>query len=270
ADPQHQVKPAAWDKLAFDDLEKQVEQYTAGVIKSFKDDGTLPDIVQIGNEITGGTLWPDGQVQVPPSNIKVFEGEVRKIAVPQPYDDNVQWDHLTRIIKAGVRGVRSQSDRPRIMIHIDCGGDWPITQWYFDHLQQANVSFDIIGQSYYPNWHGTLDNVRENLKQSIAQYKKDVVIVETAYPSRDEQYWSTRKNMAWPISPDGQRQFLSDLIHVVRAAPDGRGIGVIYWQPESLAFKSPDGRVGRINATSLFDADGNAMPALTKIGYLTH
>jgi arabinogalactan endo-1,4-beta-galactosidase len=266
ADPQHQVKPAAWEKLAFDDLEKQVETYTSDVIKAFKDDGTLPDIVQIGNEITGGTLWPDGQVQVPPSNVKVFEGEVRKIAVPEPYDENVQWDHLTRIIKAGVRGVRSQSDHPRIMIHIDCGGDWPITQWYFDHLQQHDVPYDIIGQSFYPNWHGTLDNVRDNLKQTGARYKKESVIVETAYPWRDEQYWSTRKNMSWPISPEGQRQFLTDLIKVVRDAPDGRGIGVIYWQPESLATKSADGRVGRISATSLFDADGNALPGLTDIG----
>ena len=97
----------------------------------------MPDFVQVGNEITGGMLWPDGQVKVPLSTVKVFEGDVKVIAPPEPYNDAKQWDHLIRLLKADIDGVRSVTtpeDRVRIIIHIDCGGDWPVTKWYFDHL----------------------------------------------------------------------------------------------------------------------------------------
>ena len=174
ADPQHQVKPAAWKDLTFDDLEKQVERYTADVMRDLKSNGVTPDIVQVGNEITGGTLWPDAQVKVPPSDVKVFEGNVRVIAPPEPYDDVKQWDRLARIFKAGARGVRlatDESDHVRIMLHIDCGGDWPVTKWFFDHVVEHDVPFDLIGQSYYPRWHGTLQNVRDNLRETARRYR---------------------------------------------------------------------------------------------------
>jgi arabinogalactan endo-1,4-beta-galactosidase len=263
ADPQHQVKPAAWNDLSFDELEKQVEKYTSEVIADLRHNGVLPEIVQIGNEITGGTLWPDAQVQVPLSNVKVLEGEVRVIKPPEPYDDAKQWDHLVRVVKAGVRGVRASTtpaDGVRTMIHIDCGGDWPVTQWYFDKMQQHGVEFDMIGQSYYPNWHGTLDNVRDTLRETAKRYKKDIVIVETSYPWKNAEYWSQRKNMAWPITPAGQKQFLADLTRVVRETPDGRGVGIVYWHPESI----PTGGRGSWNggAMALFDSEGNALPAL--------
>lgn len=265
ADPQHQVKPEAWKEMDFETLEAQVQKYTADVIADLKRDQLLPQIVQIGNEITGGTLWPDAQVKVPVSSVKVYEGDVRVIAPPEPYDDAKQWDRLTRVIKAGVRGVRQSTtpdDGVRTMIHIDCGGDWPVTKWFFDHLQQAGVEYDMIGQSYYPNWHGTLDNVRDNLARTIERYGKDVVIVETAYPWKNAEYWSQRRNMVWPVSAEGQRHFLEDLIRVVRAAPRGRGAGVIWWHPES-APPPNGGRAWQDGAMALFDEDGDALPALT-------
>jgi len=276
ADPQHQIKPRAWKDLPFDDLEKQVEQYTADVMRDLKENGASPDIVQIGNEITGGTLWPDAQVQVPDSNVKVFEGEVRKITPPQPYDDAKQWDHLARIVKAGIRGVRSISPSPRtlgegrgeglvftrIMLHIDCGGDWPVTRWYFDHMTEHGVEFDLIGQSYYPHWHGTLDNVRETLRETAARYHKDIVIVETAYPRANADRWASRKNMAWPVSAEGQKKFLSDLMKAVRETPDGHGVGIIYWHPESVPTRGSATRPWNGGAMSLFDDEGNALPSL--------
>ena len=261
ADPQHQVKPHAWKDQPFDDLEKQVEQYTTDVMRELKEHGALPDIVQIGNEITGGTLWPDAQAQVPDSNVKVFEGEVRKITPPQPYDDAKQWDHLARVVKAGIRGARSVSPVPRIMLHIDCGGDWPVTRWYFDHMREHDVEFDIIGQSYYPHWHGTLDNVRENLRETARRYNKDIVIVETAYAWKDAARWSSRKNMAWPISAEGQKQFLSNLIQTVRETPGNHGVGVIWWHPESVPSKGST-RPWNGGAMSLFGDDGEILPAI--------
>jgi arabinogalactan endo-1,4-beta-galactosidase len=270
ADPQKQNKPAAWAKLDFDALTKQVETYTAHVIKTLKEAGATPDFVQIGNEITGGTLWPDAQVKVPLSTVKVFSGDVTVITPPEPYNDVKQWNHLIRVLEAageGVRSVTTPADHVRIIVHIDCGGDWPVTKWYFDHLAKAGVDYDIIGQSYYPNWHGTLENVRDNLRNTIERYHKDVMIVETAYPSRNVQLSeAATKNMVWPMTPEGQKQFLADLIRTVKEAPEGRGIGVNYWHPEATYIPNATGRGGGSDANSLFDAKGNPLPAMNVLG----
>jgi arabinogalactan endo-1,4-beta-galactosidase len=270
ADPQKQNKPAAWAKLDFDALVKQAETYTASVIKTLKDAGATPDFVQIGNEITGGTLWPDAQVKVPLSTVKVFSGDVTVIKPPEPYDDAKQWDHLIRILKAagaGVRSVTTPADHVRIIVHIDCGGDWPVTKWYFDHLNEAHVDYDIIGQSFYPNWHGTMENLRDNLREMINHYHKDVMVVETAYPSRDVRPPpAAAKNMIWPMTPEGQKQFLADLIKTVKEAPEHRGIGVNYWHPEATYSTNSVGRGRGPDANSLFDAKGNPLPAMNVLG----
>jgi arabinogalactan endo-1,4-beta-galactosidase len=244
ADPGHQHKPAAWADLNVDALERQVEDYTAAVIAAFKKAGVLPELVQVGNEITPGMLWPDGKLY--------GAGDPEK-----------QWDQFARLVKAGIRGVKkplAKTDNVRIMIHIDKGGSWPKTKWFFDRLRQRDVDFDVIGLSYYPWWHGTLDALRENLQQTAQAYDKDLVVVETAYPFRNEASWKAKDNMAWPISPAGQRAFMAELVAAVRATPNGRGIGVIYWYPEAIPVKGL--KVWNGGATALFDDQGNALPAL--------
>jgi arabinogalactan endo-1,4-beta-galactosidase len=267
ADPQKQNKPAAWAKLDFDALEKHTETYTADVIRTLKAAGATPDFVQIGNEITGGMLWPDGQVKVPVSTVKVYAGDVKIIAPPEPYDDDKQWEHLIRLLNADVRGVRSATvpkDHVRIVVHIDCGGDWPVTKWYFDHLAKGHVAYDAIGQSYYPNYHGTMENLRDNLRETIKRYRKDVMVVETAYPSRgNPPNAGAAKNMIWPLTPEGQKQFLTDLIKTVKEAPEHRGIGVNYWHPEATFIPGAAGGRGGPDQNSLFDGKGNPLPALS-------
>jgi arabinogalactan endo-1,4-beta-galactosidase len=270
ADPQKQNKPAAWAKLDFDSLVNQLGNYTSNVVKTLKNAGATPDFVQIGNEITGGLLWPDAQVKVPISSVKVFSGEVKVIAPPEPYDDAKQWDHLIRVLKAtsaGVRSATTPADHTRIIVHIDCGGDWPVTKWYFDHLTEAHVDYDIIGQSFYPNWHGTIENLRDNLRETISRYHKDVTVVETAYPSRDAHpNPAAAKNMIWPMTPEGQKQFLADLIKTVKEAPEHRGIGVNYWHPEATYVTNAASRRWGPDANSLFDAKGKPLPAINVLG----
>jgi len=267
ADPQKQNKPAAWAKLDFNDLVKQSGDYTAQVVKALKDAGATPDFVQVGNEITGGMLWPDGQVKVPLSTVKVFEGDVTVISPPEPYDDAQQWNHLIRLLKAdiaGVRSVTSPADHVRIIIHIDCGGDWPVTRWYFDHLTAAGVDYDVVGQSYYPHWHGTLQNVGDNLRQTRQRYGKDVMIVETGYPSRDTHpAAAAAKYMTWPQTPDGQKRFLSDLIQTVKL---NSGVGVNYWHPVTTYIPGSTNRWRGPNPDSLFDATGRPLPAMYVLG----
>lgn len=243
ADPQHQVIPAAWANLDIAGLEKQVEAYTHDTIKQLRDAGVRPDWVQVGNEITRGTLWPVAQVKVPGST---------EYNPPEPYDDARQWEHLTRILKAGIRGVKSAAGDtpPGIAIHLDKGGDWKVTRWFFDHLQDAHVEYDIIAQSFYPPWrHGTLEGLQENMGQCAARYGKDFMVVETGY---GHSAVSDNPDMLWPETPAGRLQFMADMVNTVRAAP--RGLAVMYWQPE----------------WDIWNANGSPGPAVAVLEQLTN
>ena len=242
ADPQHQDIPVEWRGRSFDSLEAQVEAYSRATIRAFKDAGAMPDWVQVGNEITRGMLWPMGQVQVPGSN---------EYLPPQPYDSVRQWDHLTRLIKAGIRGVMAGAGDtpPRIAIHIDRGGDWATTRWFFDHLDAAQVRYDIIAQSFYPEWrHGTLEQLLTNMQECARRYGKDFLVTETGY---GQSHVPDNPDMLWPQTPEGRLQFMVDLVNTVRAAP--RGIGVQYWAPEF----------------GLWNEDGSPGPAVFTLDHLT-
>ena len=229
ADPQHQEIPVAWRGLSFDSLEQRVEDYSRETIKALKDAGAMPDWVQVGNEITRGTLWPLGQLEIPGNS---------QYLPPQPYDSVTQWDHLTRILKAGVRGVMAGAGDtpPKIAIHIDRGGDWATTMWFFDHLETAHVPYDIIAESFYPEWrHGTLDQLWENMNRCWERYHKEFLVAETGY---GQSHQADNPDMMWPLTPQGRLQFMVDLINTVKEAPGG--IGAMYWEPEWEVW-NPDG-----------------------------
>ncbi len=255
ADPQHQEIPVAWRSLTTEQLEKQVEDYTKDVLAQFNAADAMPDMVQVGNEITGGMLWPLGHVRVPPSTVKTDAGRIQPL--PDPYDDATQWANLIRFIKAGARGVRAATaDHPvKIVLHIDCGGDWPITQWYFDHITAGDVDYDIIGQSFYPNYHGTLALMQQNAIQTYAHYHKPVMIAETGYAQTGGPAITERKYMQWPGTPEGQLQFMADLVNTAKRDP--HILGVFYWAPE-----------GRGRGNALWTTAGAPTPALLVMDHL--
>ena len=112
ADPGKQFTPKAWKSLSHDQLVKAVFAYTRDTIAAFRSAGVLPDIVQVGNEVIAGMLWPDGRL-------------------PE------HWDNFAALLKAGIAGVAAgagDGPRPRIMIHIDRGGDVEGTKYFFDKL----------------------------------------------------------------------------------------------------------------------------------------
>jgi arabinogalactan endo-1,4-beta-galactosidase len=234
ADPQHQLTPVAWTNLDLAGLEKQVETHTYDVVKQLKDAGAMPDWVQVGNEITRGTLWPTARLQIPGST---------NYPPPQPYDEAKQWDHLTRLLKAGIRGVKAAAGdtQPRIAMHIDQGGNWKVTRWFLDHLAAADVQYDIIAQSFYPPWRqGRLENLWLNMERCARRYHKDFLVVETGY-NRSHDTKNPNPDMLWPLTPEGRLQFMADLVNTVKAGP--LGLGVMYWAPERDVWNS-DGTPG--------------------------
>jgi arabinogalactan endo-1,4-beta-galactosidase len=244
ADPGRQNTPAAWQNLSFPDLVRQTRDYTASTLTAFKNAGVTPDIVQIGNEITYGLLWPSGALA---HNF-------------QPQD--AAFDRVAELLKADVQGVHDALGDPcatKILIHIDGADATGIAKNFFDNMVKRQVPFDIIGLSYYPSSGGGMQYVKKTLATLAKAYGKPIIIAETAYPYAHS--WG--KSMAWPMTPQGQKQYLFDLLQAVRETPDGLGAGILYWYPESVAPPGTDPKKmwnGGLDA--LFDRDGNALPGM--------
>jgi Arabinogalactan endo-1,4-beta-galactosidase len=256
ADPGKQTMPKAWAGLAHDEIADALRRFTCDAVQKLKEQGTPPDMVQIGNEITNGMVWNDGRV----------DGE---------WDTDEQWRKLADLIEAGVRGVEDAMDGPGqvpIMIHIDRGGDNKGSRSFYDRLSSMNVEYDMIGLSYYSWWHGTLEELRHNLDDLAERYGKDIVIVEAAYPwtmtPPDEQPLIFNREdwlyPGYPASPEGQAAWLRNLMDVIRATPGNRGKGIYYWEPCWIPSK-PHWSVGHENNWSnltLFSYSGNKLPSL--------
>ena len=231
ADPGHQIVPKAWEGMTHPQMVDALFSYTRDTIAAFRDAGVLPDMVQIGNEITNGMLWPDARL---PAN----------------------WDNFADFVKAGIAGVeagKGNLPRPRIMIHIDKGGDKAATRTFLDKLATYRVNYDVIGQSYYPWWHGTLLDLHENLIFMANTYDKDIIVVEAAYNWAPAEYRASPA--PFPETPAGQKEFLEEVNREVMATPHGRGVGLFYWEP-GVAARNAGGR-------GFFDQDGNALPTMT-------
>jgi len=236
ADPGKQFCPKAWEGMSRAQLVKAVFEYTKDTIAAFRDAGVLPDMVQIGNEVINGMLWPDGRL---PDN----------------------WDNFADLVKAGIAGVeagKGDAQRPEIMIHIDRGGDKVRTKYFFDKLNTYHVNYDVIGQSYYPWWHGSLNDLRENMVFMALEYKKDIIVVEAAYNWRPAEYRD--RPAPFPETPEGQKQFLEEVNRVVQETPNGLGRGVFWWEPAVT---------GPLASRGFFDETGNALPVITTFDRFT-
>ena len=252
ADPGQQPTPGAWLNLTHKERVQKVFEHTRDTIAAFRDGGALPDMVQVGNEITVGMLWPDGKL-------------------PE------HWDNFADYIRAGIKGVDVGSSGPGvspvsfwkkffhqrktehtgkmpvplIMIHTDTGGSVAKTKWFFDKFNEYKISYDVIGLSYYPRWHGSLMDLRENLVFVASEYHKDSMVVETGYNWRSTRQSADR---LWPFpeTPEGQSDFLDELTRLVLQTPEQRCKGIFWWEPAT----------GGGDARGFFDENGNSLPAL--------
>ena len=251
ADPATQNTPVAWQGQDLATLATTVRTYTRDVLTALVAQGTPADMVQIGNEIRNGMLWPTGWADA-------WSG--------------AGWDNLGTLLRAGVAGAADAPGRtPRIVIHFDQGGDNAFSRVFFDRVVEQAVPFDVIGLSYYPFWHGTITQLRTNIDDLSARYDRDVMIVETQYgwtiengDSLGNFLWQQSQVIpGYPATPGGQLAFVSDLVSALAAVPGGRGAGIFYWQPEWIPGVGWTPGAGTPNDNlTMFNFAGQALPSV--------
>ncbi len=202
ADPGKQYKPAAWKNLSFEELKKAVYDYTKDVIQQLKDQGTTPDMVQVGNEINHGIIWPDG-------NVANFDG-------------------LAQLVNAGTAATKAVDPTIQMMLHVALGGQNDESVFFVNNMMARGVHFDVLGLSYYPKWHGTLDDLRDNIDDLVLRYGKDIIVVE--YSAKKEE--------------------VNKIAFEVR---DGKGKGTCIWEPLSTWEKFFDDKGKANDLLKLYD-----------------
>lgn len=270
ADPGVQTLPKAWRDLDFEGLVQAVYRYTRDVLRACRAADVMPELVQVGNEITAGLLWPFGQYP--------------------------HWENATTLLRAGAKAVREEAPDAKVVIHLDHGGKNDLYREWFDRFFALGGDCDVIGLSFYPCWHGKLKDLVANMNDLAVRYGKEMVVVEagTAFTSDSYASWenleegnrvgpTASSDMAatldYPMTLDGQMAYTRDLITALRAVPGGKGKGFFWWEPcwlpvpgttwatrpgwEAIGKEGPGGN-SWANQT-LFDFDGNALPTLRVI-----
>lgn len=196
ADPAKQFKPKAWEKHSLSELLEDVYNHTFDVISALKSAGVTPEWVQIGNEIPGGMLWPDGSTN--------------------------NWNQLGQLLNKGYDAVKAVDKDIKVIVHLDEGNNNAKFRTFFDNATTQKVRYDVIGLSYYPYWikkdySETIADLQFNLNDMVSRYGKEVMVVEVG--GEDNKVQNTY-------------ELLAATIKAVKNVPNNKGIGVLYWEPQ--------------------------------------
>lgn len=198
ADPGKQRKPKAWEGHDFPTLLNDLYNHTFEVMTALKNAGISPEWVQVGNEIPGGMVYPEGS--------------------------STNWPQLAQLINKGYEAIKAVSPRSKVILHVDQGNNSGRFRWWFDAAKANGARYDVIGLSYYPYWlEGkpdytlSIEDLGNNLNDIASRYGKEVMVVEVG-------------------GEDNKAQNTYDMLIAVqkkvREVPDGKGLGVFYWEPE--------------------------------------
>ena len=235
ADPGQQTKPAAWTNATVEELGDSVFSYTKRVVRLL-----TPDYIQLGNEINGGMLWPEGQF-ANAGNFALF-------------------------LKRGAAAVRETSATTKIMIH-HAGTE---ADAFYATIKNQQIDYDIIALSYYPRWHSkSLTEVSAAFERLSTANDKDIVLAETAYPFT--LGWNDYTNnlvgesshllTGFPASPTGQKDFLLTIRSMMELTP--RGLGFSYWEPAWVAYRGVEASDGSPwENMALFGFNRQALPGI--------
>lgn len=213
ADPGKQMVPKAWTGYTVDEKAEAVEKFTYDSLKTLLDAGVDVGMIQIGNETTGAIC-----------------GEKT-------------WANMAKIYSAGSDGARTVSDEYNHEILVAVHFTNPESKdyaGYAKNLQDNGVDYDVFASSYYPYWHGTLDNLTSKLKAVADTYGKKVIVAETSWAYTLEEadghadnivrVGSNDGNQPYEFSVQGQATEVASIMQAVRNVGDN-GVGVFYWEP---------------------------------------
>ncbi|WP_117168522.1 glycosyl hydrolase 53 family protein [Paraliobacillus sediminis] len=208
ADPAKQQAPKAWENLNFEDKKDAVYNYTKDSVQALLDAGIDVGMVQVGNETNGG-----------------FVGET-------------DWTKMSALFNEGSKAIRDVNDSILIALHFTNPESSGRYSGIAATLDENNVDYDVFASSYYPFWHGTLDNLTAVLKNVADTYGKQVMVAETSYVYTEEEgdgHGNTAPKdsgqvLNYPITVQGQANALRDVFQAVANVGEA-GIGVFYWEP---------------------------------------
>lgn len=196
ADPGKQTKPAAWAGKDLAGLKTALAEHTIEVLTALKNSGVEPEWVQVGNETNDGMLWPEGKA-------------------------STNMNNFAQLFNAGYDAVKSVFPKTKVIAHVSNGYNNSLFRWMFDGLKNNGTKYDVIGMSLYPgpkDWASFNQQCLANMNDMVTRYGKEVMVVEVG--------------MSWDSATESG-QFLSDLIAKVKSVPNGKGLGVLYWEPQA-------------------------------------
>ena len=210
ADPAKQKAPKVWADMGVEEKCSAVETFTLQSLNAIRSAGGDVYMVQIGNETTSGI-----------AGVNDFSA-------------------MPRIFGAGAAAVRAFDPDVLVALHFTDPQKTETMKWFADWLDENSVDYDVFASSYYPNWHGSLENLTEVLGYAARRYGKYAMVAETSYPytlADSDGHPNTINastglsgDMLWDFTPQGQADELSAVMRAVNAVPDGRGLGVFWWE----------------------------------------
>lgn len=261
-DPGKHATPSAWSSMSVAQLTQQMYDYTKSCLEELVSAGATPDFIQVGNEITTGLLWNSGKVNSDGTDTST--GSMKNLA-----------GYLASGISAINDVFKNAESKPQIVIHTELHYSEVLPDFYANLAKYPDVKYDIIGLSYYPDYHGTLTTLDNLLKTFETTYPdKQIMIVETGYGFE----WSlpepkTAYKDQYPISEEGQRTFAQKLVEMLNK--HDKVTGLYWWYPEytlnNIVFKngnedwSKNFTSGYWNAALFHYKTGKALAALYEL-----
>ena len=212
ADPGKQMVPKAWVGMDYEQKKLALYEYTRDSLQALADAGVDIGMVQIGNE-TNGALCGESST--------ALRG----------------WERIMGLISEGSRAVREVCPNALVAVHFANPENADSYKSYGKNLSYYGVDYDVFASSYYPFWHGTLENLSAVLSDIATTYDKKVMVAETsyAYTPEDSDFngntigegGNVVKN--YPFTPQGQANLVRDVVDTV-VNGTVNGIGVFYWE----------------------------------------
>lgn len=206
ADPAKQMVPKAWAGMDIDAKKQALYEYTRDCLIKLKDAGVNVGMVQVGNETNGAMC-----------------GE--KI-----------WFKIQELMKEGSRAIREVFPQALVAVHFANPEKASNYANYASKLAYYDLDYDVFASSYYPYWHGTLENLSQVLSNIATTYNKKVMVMETSYAYTGEDTDFSGNTIGdgsvvtknYPYTVQGQANSVRNVVDTV--AHTTNGIGVVYWE----------------------------------------